>query len=377
MCCESENCHHLLVFDSAYSYEVIKDRKLEAFITCRDLDGLMAHVWSVNPLADLERPSDDHDRFGPPRVEELSERHTVIEGRVGRSKYLQWLGPINFVLAQLSLFLTVLRLCRVNGVAIVRAEDPLVNGAYAWLFSRLFNRPLMIGVWGNPGLIRNKTGRALMPRAFRTVRIEAAWEARILRSASLVMVQNHDNAEYVESQGIAPDRIVRFALGNALHETHWITPVDRVSGRPDLADILVSGTGTILCLTRLVKEKLPDHALRAFANLRTGGIECELVFVGDGAMREELETLAISLGVGGQVIFAGNRDQEWIGRVIPAAAAVVVPLGGRALAEAALGAAPVAAYDLDWHSDLVESGVTGELVPYGDIRDLTDERIHE
>jgi len=38
----------------------------------------------------------------------------------------------------------------------------------------------------------------------------------------------------------------------------------------------------------------------------------------------------------------------------------------------ALGAAPVVAYDIDWHSDLIESGVTGELVAYKDHVGLAD-----
>ena len=40
-----------------------------------------------------------------------------------------------------------------------------------------------------------------------------------------------------------------------------------------------------------------------------------------------------------------------------------VTLTGRALAEAALGGVPIVAYDIDWHSEAVETGVTGELVP--------------
>jgi glycosyltransferase involved in cell wall biosynthesis len=43
---------------------------------------------------------------------------------------------------------------------------------------------------------------------------------------------------------------------------------------------------------------------------------------------------------------------------------VLSPLTGRALSESALAAAPIAAYDLDWQGDLIQTGVTGELVPF-------------
>ena len=360
------NGRNLLVFDSAYTYEMLIERNLESFVTCRDLDGLIGHVWSINPLADAERPSGDPDRYGPPRIERLAHRHTVIEGRMGRTRYGRWLMPLNFIFAQVSLLFTVLRLCRAHEIAIVRAEDPFVNGAYAWLISRIFKKPLMVGVWGNPGAIRRDTGRPLMAKAFRTVRVEEAWEGKVLRAAATVMVQNDDNASYVASRGVSPARIARFSVGNALHGAHWVDPLCRVTGLPDLVALGASGIGTVLCITRLIEEKLPEHAVQAVAELRNVGVECELVFVGDGGMRESLEVLATAAGIGDVVFFAGGRDQEWLARVIPEASAVVVPLAGRALAEVALGAAPVVAYDIDWHSDLVETGSTGELVPFAD-----------
>ena len=49
-----------------------------------------------------------------------------------------------------------------------------------------------------------------------------------------------------------------------------------------------------------------------------------------------------------------------------------VTLTGRALAEAALGGVPIVAYDIDWHSEAVETGVTGELVPYSNYSLMAD-----
>ena len=42
------------------------------------------------------------------------------------------------------------------------------------------------------------------------------------------------------------------------------------------------------------------------------------------------------------------------------------------MAEAALGGAPIVAYDIDWHSEAIETGITGELVPYLDISSMTE-----
>ena len=76
--------------------------------------------------------------------------------------------------------------------------------------------------------------------------------------------------------------------------------------------------------------------------------------------------LAKSLGVFEDIIFCGNKDQEWIANIIPEATVVLSPHTGRALTEVALGGAPIVAYDIDWQSEIIESGFTGELIGFGD-----------
>ena len=70
------------------------------------------------------------------------------------------------------------------------------------------------------------------------------------------------------------------------------------------------------------------------------------------------------------VFFCGNQDQNWISSVIPFAEVVLSPHTGRALTEAALGGAPICAYDVDWQSELIESGISGELVPFEDYNQM-------
>ena len=77
-----------------------------------------------------------------------------------------------------------------------------------------------------------------------------------------------------------------------------------------------------------------------------------------------MAALAEELDVVDHIVFCGNQSQEWLARVIPRASVVLSPLTGRALAEAALGGVPIVAYDIDWHGELIETGITGELVPY-------------
>ena len=205
-----------------------------------------------------------------------------------------------------------------------------------------------------------------MQRMFFNIRLEVAWERFIVKAADRVMVQNDDNASYVEARGVPATSIKRFALGNALNSVHRFPPETRADGVPDLEALGVVPELSILCVARLNRVKMVDHVVLALGELHKRGVRAHLLIAGDGPYRPELDELIAELDLSNSVVFCGNRDQAWLARIIPAVAAFVAPLTGRALGEAALGGAPVVAYDIDWHSDLIESGVTGELVAYRD-----------
>jgi glycosyltransferase involved in cell wall biosynthesis len=116
--------------------------------------------------------------------------------------------------------------------------------------------------------------------------------------------------------------------------------------------------------------KFPDDAVRALGAAVKAGHDVKLFFAGDGDMRDDLLALGNSLGVGERIVFGGNQNQKSLAQLNAHTACVISPLTGRALSEAALGGAPIVAYDLDWQSDLVETGKTGELVPFRDVEAL-------
>ncbi len=358
--------NYLLVFDSAYNSVFLRDRNLEVFVTSKDLDGYFDHVWTVNPFATVELDKSDEARFGKIKCVELSERHTILECPMGLHKSLRFFPPLNFALAQMNLVLSVYRLMRRYSIKFVRAEDPLINGFYGMLFSKLFRLPLLIGVWGNPDAIRKQTKKPLMPKAFLFLWVEEIWERMILKFAKIVMVQNHDNQKFVLDKGVDESRIVKFTLDNAVHESHFLEPSERPSAIADLEEYGITSEKIVLCLSRLVASKRVDQAVLAISEESLREIDLRLLMVGDGSDREELKELAKNLGVENKVVFTGNKDQKWIARVIPKVDAVLAPLAGRALLEVALGAAPVVAYDIDWHKDLIETGKSGELVEHLD-----------
>jgi glycosyltransferase involved in cell wall biosynthesis len=119
-----------------------------------------------------------------------------------------------------------------------------------------------------------------------------------------------------------------------------------------------------------------DHVtlLQAFACLVERGILALLVLVGDGSRRSELESLARTLEVVDRVRFLGSVSNEHVFEL--SAVADIGVLSSHieglpmSLIEAMAVGLPVVATDVGGVSEVVDDGVTGLLVPPGDVEVL-------
>ena len=76
-----------------------------------------------------------------------------------------------------------------------------------------------------------------------------------------------------------------------------------------------SDTSVILYCAKLQTWKRPQDLLRAFAQAKLS--DALLIYVGDGALRQELEREATALGVGHLVRFLGFKNQSELPQSIP------------------------------------------------------------
>jgi glycosyltransferase involved in cell wall biosynthesis/ubiquinone/menaquinone biosynthesis C-methylase UbiE len=363
--------HRLLVLDTSFTLEAIRERKLERSVTCRDLDGFFEHVWTVHPFATLLTSEKWASTYGHPEVHSLAPSHTFIEGKIGRFSMLRWFLALNFILSQMDIFIYLVRLIRKKKINVIRVGDPHYLGLFGWVLSKLCGIPFLVRVPGNYDKNYHQTGRSAMPRFFKTRRIEKIVERFVLARADFVVAPNQDNLDFALANGARREGSTLFRYGNLIANEHFIEPKSRQEGQSLLSKIGVEPGRFLLNIARLESLKHPDDLLHMLAETRRRGHDLKLVLVGDGRLRETLVNLAGELGVDGHVIFCGNQNQEWLARVIPLAAIVVSPFMGRALTEAALGAAPIVAYDFDWQSELIQTGVTGELVSLRDWGKMT------
>lgn len=144
---------------------------------------------------------------------------------------------------------------------------------------------------------------------------------------------------------------------------------------PTSDEIIVLGAG------RLVRDKGFDLLVTAFHQLSLRAPAARLVIAGDGPERADLERDARRLGIAQRVTFAGWISQEALSRQMALATIMVVPSRwregfGLCALEAALHGLPVIAASVGALPELIESGITGLLVPPEDPAALRDAMLH-
>lgn len=365
----SRNCkrNSMLVIDSSFTYEAITQRNLQESVTCRDLGGFFEHVWTVHPFASLLTSHDWAPRYGAAQSYEVNRFHTFIEGKIGVSKKLSAFFALNFLISQIRLYRDLRDLVKERNISIIRAGDPLYLALLGLAVARSTGIPLLVRVGSNNDKIYETTGKPIIPRLMRWRWVEKIVERFVLSRADLVAGANQDNLDFALTNGARPEASTLFRYGNLLDKRHFVPPTERQIDRAAVEKLGLEPGSFLLYIGRLEAVKHPDDVVRTLAYVRGCGHNVKAVLAGDGRLREELIALAEELNVAEYLVMPGNLSQDWLVAAIGLAALVVSPHTGRALSEAALGAAPVVAYDVDWQAELIETGVTGTLVPHNDV----------
>lgn len=360
------------MFHTAYTFEQIRSSGLEIFIKARDLGEFFSHVYTVNPIADLQYKHKERIKNAKPAEFELDARNTIIEGRTFPiSSRFRILRAFWLILNQIRLIAFVIKKVPLRSIVLVRGENALYAGAYALLFSCALRVPYLIGSWGNPNRLRTSSKRPMMPNLSPSVEFEILIEKRVLRYSKFALAQNEENRGYLFDMGVPKEKSVLLPLEIGIDASHFIEPEMR-SVPSEIESLKSIGVPILVCISRLEPEKNVDHAIMACGLLKDKNIGFKLFIFGDGRMRSDLESLVSHLNISNQVEFMGNKSQEFIAQFLAQTSINIAPLCGRSLLEASLAGCPSVAYDVDWHSDIVTTGKTGVLVQNLDIQGLSN-----
>ena len=132
----------------------------------------------------------------------------------------------------------------------------------------------------------------------------------------------------------------------------------------------------VVFVGRLDPVKGVPLLLEAFARARATHPEARLTIVGDGPARAALEARAQALGLGAAVAFLGYRAQDEVAGILAEVDMLVLPSFAEGLPvvlmEALASRIPVIASQVAGVPELVQDGVSGFVVPPGDLDTLTD-----
>jgi glycosyltransferase involved in cell wall biosynthesis len=198
------------------------------------------------------------------------------------------------------------------------------------------------------------------PKAYDTI------EGWLARAADVVIANSEAGRQLMLRRGVREERIRVIRNG-----------LDPRRLRPDPARVAscrlrlspTEGAGAVGVVATLTPAKRHDVFLEAAAMVSTRLPQTRFAIVGDGPLRESLESRARSLGLADRVVFFGHQP-----RVADCLAALDVLVSSscdleghsNSILEAMSLGVPVVATDVGGNPELVQEGVTGSLVTVGD-----------
>ncbi len=134
-------------------------------------------------------------------------------------------------------------------------------------------------------------------------------------------------------------------------------------------------SGHVAFVGRLDAVKGVPLLLEAFATARLHHPQARLTIAGDGPARTALEAQAATLGITPAVRFTGYLDEAAVAALLAEADMLVLPSFAEGLPvvlmEAMASRIPVIATQVAGVPELVENGISGFIVPPGDVESLT------
>ncbi|MCL4675449.1 MAG: glycosyltransferase, partial [Pararhodobacter sp.] len=133
---------------------------------------------------------------------------------------------------------------------------------------------------------------------------------------------------------------------------------------------------TLVNIGRFAEQKGHLLLIEAMAEVLRRGVDVRLVLVGDGELRAPMERMISQAGIGHCVELTGWLDEDGVRAAIRNAHALVLPSFAEGLPmvvmEAMASARPVIATYIAGVPELMQDGMTGWLVPAGDVPSLVE-----
>jgi len=192
-------------------------------------------------------------------------------------------------------------------------------------------------------------------------------ERLICRLADAVICLSQEDARAAAGLGIRPRRLKVIPNG--------IDPAPFTTARGLRGKLGIDpGTAVIGMIGRLVEDKDPLTFVRAVAEVSRQLSDARFLLVGDGPLRGVVEREARNLGVGDRLMITGIRND--VPELLATLDVVVLTSRWEGLPlivlEAMASGRPIVCSKIPTLAEIVQEGVTGRLVPPGDVAGFAD-----
>jgi glycosyltransferase involved in cell wall biosynthesis len=235
----------------------------------------------------------------------------------------------------------------------IDAEQPQVISAH---FSRALFCSYLANLWKGLPLVYHAHGPAAAPGTMTPGRAKAMVVRQCLKKARLITANSRFTAATLQKAYGLPDAKVRVIYNPVeARRDESVAPAQLPARAPDVLRIVHIGG--------FIPVRDQGTLIRGLAELRRSGVNAELVLVGDGVLKPELQALGRELDVESNVYYLGYRqDVAAILTTATVYANACVSEGfGIAVVEAMLHGVPVVVADCGAHPEFVEHGSTGLL----------------
>jgi glycosyltransferase involved in cell wall biosynthesis len=225
--------------------------------------------------------------------------------------------------------------------------------------------------------------------------VHAMFAVASVRLPDTATVFSHQHSRYLSEEGklwaarleplaarrfdhiVAPSESVRrFLLAEFDLPTEKVTCIENGWSGSPIQDARTLDDPTVVCVANFRRKKRHDLLLEAFARVRARIPDARLVLLGDGPLLDQVRERARRLDLKDSIEFAGSVD-IWPRLAGSHAFALPSDYEGLPLAvlEAMAAGLPVVASSVEGNVEAVRDGVTGFLIPPGDVGALADRLI--
>ena len=314
--------------------DALRKKGVDRMILERDENGFFERVVTVHPLTPTARTID------------LNETHVVYELGGSLSPFRLW-----------RTFQAAVRIAKDERVTLVRATDAYLMGLMAWWVARQQRIPFCVSVHAD---YSKRFALAPASGARRWLRRVAMMVSPfVLRRANMVLPIRESLVPALVESGAAASRVrvIPHGVDLSLFGAQSTT----AAGDLDLPE----GKQIVSFVGRLTADNYARDLASVIRRVARRRTDVLFVIVGEGPEESLLRTVAVECPDAVRLLPFQRREN--VAQLRLQSAASLCLMAGFSLIEACAAGSPPIAYDVEWHQELVQNGVTGYLVNEHDV----------